>query len=157
MVPFKTICLVCAQYKKNCAIQKDLVADNEWSPYKCRCDIFVTWAPLSSLLLTCLFCGRHRTEIEQISLLPINRPPTVKDAAIGAINLIPPPPPSMMTAIAAVVEHHRRCHSVDGDDRQKPSVVVCRRWWDWRSLSMEAAVDGVRGNGGLCRWQLSSM
>ena len=33
-VPFKTICLVCAQYKKNGAIQKDLVADNEWSPYK---------------------------------------------------------------------------------------------------------------------------
>jgi hypothetical protein len=31
---FKTICLVCAQYKKNGAIQKDLVADNEWSPYK---------------------------------------------------------------------------------------------------------------------------
>ena len=33
-VSFKTICLVCAQYKKNGAIQKDLVADNEWSPYK---------------------------------------------------------------------------------------------------------------------------
>jgi flavoprotein len=30
----KRICLVCAQYKKNGAIQKDLVADNEWSPYK---------------------------------------------------------------------------------------------------------------------------
>ncbi len=56
--------------KKNGTIQKDLVADNEWSPYKCRCDIFVVWAPLSSLLLTCLFCGRHRTEKEQISLLP---------------------------------------------------------------------------------------
>ena len=56
--------------QKNGAIQKDLVTDNEWSPYKCRCDIFVVWAPLSSLLLTCLFCGRHRTEKEQISLLP---------------------------------------------------------------------------------------
>jgi hypothetical protein len=33
-VSFKTICLVCARYKKNGAIQKDLVADNEWSPYK---------------------------------------------------------------------------------------------------------------------------
>ncbi len=55
--------------QKNGAIQKDLIADNEWSPYKCRCYIFVVWAPLSSLLLTCLFCGRHRTEKEQISLL----------------------------------------------------------------------------------------
>jgi hypothetical protein len=62
--------LVCAEYKKNGAIQKDLIADNEWSPYKCRCDIFVEWAPLSSLLLACLFCGRHRTEKEQISILP---------------------------------------------------------------------------------------
>jgi hypothetical protein len=48
---------ICARYKKyvaiqndmfglcpiqkNGAIQKDLVEDNEWSPYKCRCDIFV--------------------------------------------------------------------------------------------------------------------
>ncbi len=48
---------ICARYKKygaiqndmfglcpiqkNGAIQKDLIADNEWSPYKCRCDIFV--------------------------------------------------------------------------------------------------------------------
>jgi hypothetical protein len=54
--------------QKNGAIQKDLIADNEWSPYKCRFDIFVVWAPLSSLLLTFLFCGRHRTENEQISL-----------------------------------------------------------------------------------------
>jgi hypothetical protein len=56
--------------QKNGAIQKDLVADNEWSPYKCRHDIFVVWAPFSSLLLTCLFCGRHITEKEQINLLP---------------------------------------------------------------------------------------
>jgi hypothetical protein len=38
--------------QKNGAIQKDLVADIEWSPYKCRCDIFVAWAPFKGLLLT---------------------------------------------------------------------------------------------------------
>jgi hypothetical protein len=48
----KRICLVCAQYKKIGAIQKDLVADNEWSPYK---SFFLVWAPLLSLLLTWRF------------------------------------------------------------------------------------------------------
>jgi hypothetical protein len=84
-VPFKTICLVCAQYKKNGAIHKDLIADIEWSPYKCRCDIFVVWAPFKGLFLTYLICGRHRTEKEQNSLFPWERhgtahhPPTATD------------------------------------------------------------------------------
>jgi hypothetical protein len=71
-VPFKNDMFGLCPIQKNGAIQKDLIADNEWSPYKCRCDIFVVWAPLSSLLLTCLSCGRHRTEKEQISLLPVD-------------------------------------------------------------------------------------
>ncbi len=61
--------------QKNGAIQKDLVADNEWSAYKCRCDIFVVWAPFKGLLLTYLICGRHRTEKEQNSLFPIDFTP----------------------------------------------------------------------------------
>ncbi len=65
-------CLVCAQYKKNDAIQKDLIADNERSPYKYRCDIFLVWAPFKGLLLTYLICGRHRTEKEQNGLFPID-------------------------------------------------------------------------------------
>jgi hypothetical protein len=56
--------------QKNGAIQKDLVADNEWSPYKCRSDIFVVWAPLSSLLLT--LSRRHSQKSFVINVRLVN-------------------------------------------------------------------------------------
>jgi hypothetical protein len=60
-----------------------------------------------------------------------------------------------MTDIAAVNDCHCCCHTVDNDNCQKPAVVVCHQWRQWQSLSMEAAVDGSRGNDGFCqRWLL---
>jgi hypothetical protein len=59
------------------------------------------------------------------SSLPPSTAATIKDATIGAVGLIPLPPLSMVTAIATVDNRHHHCHSVDGDNRQKPVVVVC--------------------------------
>ncbi len=55
--------------QKNGAIQKDLVADNEWSPYKCRCDIFVVWAPFKGLFL--LVYSRRYPKYSRPTLLPL--------------------------------------------------------------------------------------
>jgi hypothetical protein len=59
-------------------------------------------------------------------------------------------------AIAAVDDHHHCCHTVDDNNCQKPVVIVRCQRWQRRSLSMEAAGDGDRGNCGLCRWRSSS-
>ncbi len=83
---------------------------------------FVVWAPLSSSLLTSLFCGRHRTEKEQISLLPPPLPPlllppwlsTTNDNNIGnfwqrcreaRLRLIVQPAPSGSTFLMSLEQH----------------------------------------------------
>jgi hypothetical protein len=72
-------------------------------------------------------------------------------------QIIPLSPPLTMTAVAAINDHHRRCHTVDNNDRQKPAVVV-HCWRQQRQTSLtEAAVNGNRGNGGLCQQRSLSM
>jgi hypothetical protein len=78
---------------------------------------------------------------------------TVNDATIGTVGSILPPPPSTTTAIAAIDDPHRHCHTVDNDNRQKPEVVDRHQWRQWRSLLMEAAVNGSHGNGVHCSWR----
>jgi hypothetical protein len=60
---------------------------------------------------------------------------------------------------AAAVNNNRYCrrqrlpsplHTVNNDNHQKPAVVVCCQRWQWRSLLMEAVVNGGRVNDGLC-------
>jgi hypothetical protein len=87
-------------------------------------------------------------------LLPPSTATTVNNATIGAVESIPLLPPSTTTAIAAVEDHHCCCHTVDNNNPQKPAVVVCHQWQQSRPLSMEAAVDGNHGNGGLCQRRL---
>ena len=72
-------------------------ATGKWDLQKGRCDIFVVWAPLSSLLLTCLFCGRHRTEKEQISILPLATALVTTLATLAALAVI-----AALAALAAV-------------------------------------------------------
>ncbi len=98
---------------------------------------------------------------EAVGKMPSSLPPstaaTINDATIGAVSSIPPPLPLMTTAIATIDGCHCRCHTVISNDRQKPAVVVCCQRWQWRSLLMEAAVDGSRSNGGFGQWQSSVM
>jgi hypothetical protein len=89
-------------------------------------------------------------------LLPPSTNATVDDAAIGTIGSIPPLPLSTATAIAAVDNRHCRCHTVNDDDRQMPAVVDCCQQRQWRSLLMEATVNGGHGGGGLCQRRSSS-
>jgi hypothetical protein len=87
--------------------------------------------------------------------MPLLTPPsttaTIDSAAISAVGSIPPSLLLTTTAIAAVEDRHCCCHTVNDKDRQKPAVVGCHRWQQWRSLLTEAAVDGSCGDGGLCR------
>jgi hypothetical protein len=83
------------------------------------------------------------------SLLLPSTATTVEDAAINAIGSISLQPPMTTTTIAAINDPHCRCHIVNDDNHQKPAVVVCCQWRQWRSLLMEVVVDGDHGNGGL--------
>jgi hypothetical protein len=85
-----------------------------------------------------------------LSLPPPSTAATVDDAAIKAVGSIPLLPLSTTTTIATVEDHHCLCHTVNDNDHQKPAVVVhhCQRQ-RWSS-SMEAAVNGNWGDGGLC-------
>jgi hypothetical protein len=70
---------------------------------------------------------------------------TVDDAVIGAVSSIPLPPPSTMTPIAAVDVHHCCCHTVDGDNCQKPVGIVCCQRQQWRSAAAQLTVNGRGG------------
>jgi hypothetical protein len=91
---------------------------------------------------------------EVVVKTPLLPPPstatTIDGAAISAVGSIPPVLPSTTTAIAVVKDRHRRCHTVKDNNCQKPVVVVCCQWQQWRSLLMEAAFDGSRSDGGIC-------
>jgi hypothetical protein len=91
-------------------------------------------------------------------LLPPPSTATINYTAIGAVSsILPPLLPTTTTAIAAIGNHHCRCYTVDDNDCQKPVVIVHHQQWQWQSLSTEAAVNGGRGNGSLCRWRLLLM
>ena len=143
---------ICARYKKygaiqnnifglcptqkNGAIQKDLVADNEWSPYKCRCDIFVVWAPFKGLLLTYLICSRHRTEKEQNSLLP---------RIVGGMS-------RMLRSASALAASWQcqRCGCINNSAKNKRRCFLCRAWRDEIAPSSAAgiAIADAHGGGG---------
>ena len=96
---------------------------------------------VSSIHTMVLFISRSSTPVDCRCLFNLACTGAIADCLCISVALLLPCSclaaalPLMMTTIAAVNDHHRCYHTVDDNNRQKPAVVICHQWQQWRPLT----------------------